>query len=90
MVTYHGAWDILVDAVTGDVFRSEPTTHLRDPHATHSRSDVLPTTRPLADQPSNVQRVDGSGWVFDPDPMSTAGVLYNDLPGFADNDNAGG
>jgi len=88
VVTYHGAWDILVDAVSGDVFRSEPTTHLRDPHATHSTSDVLPATQPIKERPANVQRVDGSGWVFDPDPMSTAGAQYGEIPGFKDNDNA--
>lgn len=88
MVTYHGAWDILVDAVSGEVFRSEPTTHLRDPHATHSPDDVLPTTRPISEAPANARRVDGSGWVFDPDPMTTSGARYNDIPGFADNNNA--
>jgi len=87
MVTYHGAWDILVDALSGDVFRSEPTTHLRDPLATHSPDAVLPATQPIEEAPANARRVDGSGWVFDPDPMSTAGAQYGDIDGFLDNEN---
>jgi PKD repeat protein len=88
MVTYHGAWDILVDALSGEVFRSEPTTHLRDPYATHSPDAVLPATQPIEEAPANARRIDGSGWVFDPDPMSTSGAQYGDMDGFLDNDNA--
>lgn len=88
MVTHLGAWDILVDALSGDVFRSEPTTHLRDPNATHSPDAMLPPTQPIAEVSAQARRVDGSGWVFDPDPMSTAGAQYGDIDGFLDNDNA--
>ncbi|MDA0378009.1 MAG: T9SS type A sorting domain-containing protein [Bacteroidetes bacterium] len=88
MVTHHGAWDILVDAVSGDVFRSEPTTHLRDPHATHAPDEVSPTTQPIMEVPVNVRRLDGSGWVFDPDPMTTSGARYDESEGFSDNNNA--
>lgn len=88
IVTNQGAWDILVDAVSGDVFRSEPTTHLRDPDAVHSLTGTAPSPQPVAPAPLNARRVDGSGWVFDPDPMSTAGAQYGDLSGFLDNDNA--
>lgn len=88
IVTYHGAWDILVDAISGDVYRSEPTTHLRDPHATHSPEDALPVSQPVAALPVSAQRVDGSGWVFDPDPMSTSGAQYGDMEGYRDHDDA--
>ena len=88
IITDHGAGDILVDVMSGDVFRSEPTTHLRDPHAVHSRPDALPSPKPISEAPAHVRRVDGSGWVFDPDPMSTAGAQYGDLQGFLDNNNA--
>ncbi len=89
VITSVGAWEILVDAISGEVFRSEPTSHLRDPNSSHSLSPSpgVQKETPI-EVPANVQRVDGSGWVFDPDPMSTAGVTYNELSGFADNDDS--
>ena len=89
MVTDKGSWEILVDAASGEVFRSEPTSHLRDIRTTNSAStpaSAKPT--PAPDLSAGVSRVDGSGWVFDPDPMSTAGVLYADASAFEDNNDA--
>lgn len=90
IITDQGSWDILVDVASGDVFRSEPTSHLRDPEATHTRSDAptQPSVGSVARQTGVIQQVDGSGWVFDPDPMSTARAAYGDLEGFEDNDDA--
>ena len=55
-----GEWEVLVDAITGEVFRAENKAL----HAT------------------------GSGWVFDPDPLTRAGASYQAGGQFGDNADA--
>ncbi|MBO6573870.1 MAG: T9SS type A sorting domain-containing protein [Rhodothermales bacterium] len=88
MVTAADAWDVLVDAGTGLVFRAEPTAHV-----TPAQAPMLTSARgafPRADAPSTSvrRRVDGTGMVFDPDPMTTAGVAYGSSSGHSDNGDA--
>ncbi len=57
-----GDWEILVDAVTGEILRAEN----KAVHAT----------------------TDGSGWVFDPDPLTHARATYQTGGQFGDNNDA--
>jgi PKD repeat protein len=68
--TPRGAWEVLADAETGEIFRIED--------------------RAFYDRPSSItspESVDGRGWVFDPDPISTARTVYG-APGFTHNNDA--
>lgn len=62
-----GDWEILVDAKTGTLLRVEDKAFYHGP----------------AGLPAAVDTTNGSGWVFDPDPLTRSGATYND-PGFTD------
>jgi PKD repeat protein len=68
-VDVYGDWEILVDAGTGEIFRVEDK-------ACYSHGD---------DGKNKVAGgVNGSGWVFDPDPITHARTTYG-TTGFVDN-----
>ena len=81
------AWDILVDEETGRVFRAEPTSHLAPSWSFAPRTEAPAGTFRGQDPgpETGYRRVDGTGMVFDPDPMTTAGVSYGEAPGYQDN-----
>ncbi|GAB5521265.1 MAG: hypothetical protein RhofKO_35160 [Rhodothermales bacterium] len=73
-------WEVLLDAHTRDVI------HLR-PLSTHAHRTATPTVlvRPTPIQApmaraatSNARRTDGTGLVFDPDPLTSTGTFYGD------------
>ncbi len=73
-------WDVLVDAHTGEVLRLvNQATHAWRGHESGSmggwESGSVAWAAEDAYAPGAVQ-VDGSGLVFDPDPLTTAGVTY--------------
>ncbi|MFT5142177.1 MAG: PKD repeat protein [Rhodothermales bacterium] len=97
-VTKVGAWDILVDAATGEVFRAEPTAHV----GPRTQAMNAPSAGPFLDARAapfrapqrsagaglRGSRVDGSAFVFDPDPMSVLSATYGDDAQHRDNDDA--
>lgn len=66
-----GDWEVFVDARTGEVI---------------SVTDMTCFHHPVESGGGNL-KVDGSGYVNDPDPLSTAHATYGD-PGFVDNNDA--
>ena len=68
-----GSWHTFVDALSGEVLRSSDLTCYHK----HPQAPL-----PLPDPPIN-----GSGNVFDPDPLSVAGATYGDV-GMTDNSDA--
>jgi zinc metalloprotease ZmpB len=87
--------EVLIDADTGRIVQvMEMRTHAHGSHSGHhsvssSATHFLISGR-SGDRPASfgATTVDGSGYVFDPDPLSTAGVGYGG--GFADNGDASG
>ena len=68
-----GSWEGIVDAHTGELVRVADRTIY---HAGHDDDD--PPVRsmvPLA-EPTMFSRVDGTAMIFNPDPLTRAGVLY--------------
>ncbi|MFT4603884.1 MAG: PKD repeat protein [Rhodothermales bacterium] len=87
-VTAQGAWDVLVDASSGSVFRAEATAHSNPPGQAApllSRpSAMFGTPAPQGVSSRGVQ-VDGTAMVFDPDPMTTLSTQYGESAGVQDN-----
>lgn len=75
-----GDWEAIVDAKTGDILR------VADRLLTHTAQD--PTSPDTPPQPHPMLfRVDGTGYIFDPDPLTTAGVSYG-TAGYVDGGDA--
>ncbi len=93
-----GDWEVLIDADSGEIFRAmnraqttrgRPADHAD--HAdqanpgTHRQAPLsIPDTEPAVD--GTRFRTDGSGWVFDPDPLSSSRGVYG--AAITDNDDA--
>ena len=78
-----GDWEALVDARTGELLR------VADRAVYHSADDLGvegPTALPLVES-HPLYRVDGTGFIFDPDPLTRAGVSYG-TPGYVDGNDA--
>lgn len=72
-----GDWEAIVDARTGEILRVADRAvyeHGDDPDG--------PTALPLVET-HPLYRVDGTGFIFDPDPLTRAGVSYG-TPGYVD------
>ena len=67
-----GDWEVLVDAITGEVLRSEDRALYSGAHS---------------DRASNRGAVNGTGQTFDPDPLTTAAATYGET-GFVDGNDA--
>jgi hypothetical protein len=68
-----GDWEVFVDAISGEVISVTDMTCFHKPS-------------PGGTDP-HVTKVDGSGFVFDPDPLTTGHATYGD-PGYSDNNDA--
>lgn len=94
-------YEVLVDARTGEIIRMLDITLHSDGFISREELDALlaaeptpavigaPSTSAMPGQDASttaVQMVDGMGWVFDPDPVSSAGVEYGGA--FVDNNDA--
>ena len=67
-----GEWEILVDAQTGEIFKA--VDHTLFHNSSKSNGDKTTAT--------------GTGWVFDPDPLSRSGEFYQANGQFGDNNDA--
>ena len=79
-----GDWESFVDAGTGELFRVARRTLFHG----HDRSERAP--RPIVEAMSSGQqpmRVDATGFIHDPDPLTRADATYGD-PGFTDGNDA--
>ena len=79
-----GDWESFVDAETGELFRVARRTLFHG----HNRSERAP--RPIVEAMSSGQqpmRVDATGFIHDPDPLTRADATYGD-PGFTDGNDA--
>lgn len=67
-----GDWEVMVDAQTGELVR------VADRMLTHSGDDdpETPLAIPTVETHPLYSRVDGTGFIFDPDPLTRAGVPY--------------
>lgn len=67
-----GDWEIAVDAHTGELLR------VADRNLYHGAQggEEPPTALPTVESHPLFARVDGSGFIFDPDPLTRAGVAY--------------
>ena len=80
-----GDWEVITDARTGALIRVQDRA-IYHRHRGDDEDDKKATRR--APLPVVVAvPVNGSGFVFDPDPLSSAGAQYGD-PGFSDNGDA--
>lgn len=67
--------EVLVSAEDGSIIRVQNTsTHLR--HSTPASATPAHTSHSTRSAPTFINRADGTGLVFDTDPLTTAGVPY--------------
>lgn len=75
-----GDWEVIVDARTGEMVR------VADRLLLHRGDDPTSPDRPILPHPMLFQ-TDGTGFIFDPDPLTRAGVAYG-TPGYVDGNDA--
>lgn len=71
-----GSWEVLVDAQTGELFKAVDEAAYNLVY----EENILPSHEPDS-------LVDGTGYVFDPDPLTSATATYGD-PGYTDGNDA--
>jgi len=85
-----GQWHVFVDAQTGEIFKVQNMLHYNcgkeHKHSENGCSHDPSTIPPGKKHRSIMAVVDGSGQVFDPDPLSSNTVAYGG--NFADNNDA--
>ena len=81
-----GDWESFVDAHTGELFRvARRTVFHRAPAAGHGEHPAAP--RPIVEVGARPVRVDATGFIHDPDPLTRGGATYGDA-GFVDGNDA--
>ena len=78
-------WDVLVDAHSGELIQLVDQTMHSKGGGAESILSFLPF--PLSPSPPLISRTAGSGYVFNPDPLSTAGATYGGS--YQDDEDAG-
>ncbi len=78
-------WNVLVDAHTGSLIRVTDQ-RVREHHEQTFPARVSKNADSDASSPAILRRLTGSGYVFDPDPLSTSGQTY--VPPYVDADDA--
>lgn len=89
-----GDWEAIVDAQTGELLRvaDRAITHHGKTSAQHREHNTVPSLTDEAAKASpmlpiaSLRRVDGSAYIFDPDPLTRDGVSYGG--GYVDNGDA--
>jgi hypothetical protein len=71
-----GSWEVLVDAKSGEIFKVQDEAYY----------NVIFEENILSSKPLN-NLVDGTGYAFDPDPLTSGTATYGD-PGFVDGNDA--
>lgn len=74
-----GSWHCFVDANNGEVFRIENNAHYYNHHDGQHEAKPTPVAPPV-----HLLLLDGTGKVFNPDPLSSANATYGDS-GYTDN-----
>ena len=77
-----GDWEVVVDAHTGELLRVADRAHYHGERG----GEEFPTALPTPESHPLFAVVDGSGFVFDPDPLTRAGVAYGG--GYVDGNDA--
>lgn len=77
-----GNWESFVDAETGDLLRVARRTVFH-----HGLHEDTPKTPARSIVEVSAQRVDATGMIFDPDPLTRSGADYGD-PGYTDGGDA--
>ena len=72
-----GDWEAIVDAHTGELLR------VADRMVTHHGHEEPPVALPTVQTHPLYSRVDGTAFIFDPDPLTRAGASYGDF-GYTD------
>ncbi|MEP0548973.1 MAG: T9SS type A sorting domain-containing protein [Rhodothermales bacterium] len=80
-----GNWESFVDAETGALLRVARRTVFHSEHG-HGERETAPV-RSLVEVPARPSRVDATGFIHDPDPLTRAGASYGD-PGLVDGNDA--
>lgn len=80
-----GEWEAIVDAQDGSLLRVADRTlyHDRD----RDGGEDPPVLAPTVDAARAISRVDGTGFIFHPDPLTRDGVTYG-TPGYVDANDA--
>ncbi|WP_223034611.1 T9SS type A sorting domain-containing protein [Hanstruepera marina] len=71
-----GEWHVFVDALNGEIFKVVDMNHYYNEHSDYGKSDshdvevIYPMPREY------YRRIDGSGFVFNPDPLTSNTVAY--------------
>ncbi len=81
-----GDWEAIVDANTGEFIRVKDHTVYHHGDDDKAGEDP-PSLAPTAESHRTVSRVDGTGYIFNPDPLTRAGVTYG-TPGYIDGNDA--
>lgn len=68
-----GSWETIIDAVTGATISVKDIAHYFGKHKDHHSDNFIgPLNNPI-DPP---KKVNGTAYVFDPDPLARAGAIY--------------
>lgn len=68
-----GEWHVFVDALNGEIFKVVDMNHYYNEHENHESHEV----QPVYPMPREYyRRVDGNGYVFNPDPLTSNTVAY--------------
>ena len=68
--------EFLIDAIDGSIIQVQNTSTHVTPAKGNTASSSPTTPLNPSSQPASLQQVDGTGLVFDPDPLTTAGQFY--------------
>lgn len=79
-----GDWEAMVDAQTGAFLR---VANRQLYHGDDDEDDERVSLAPTAASHMQMMRVDGTGFIFDPDPLTPNGADYGD-PGYVDGNDA--
>lgn len=77
-----GDWEAIIDATTGEFIRVKDHTVYHDDDD-EKRKEREPALIPTVESHRTNMRVDGTAFVFHPDPLTRAGVTYG-TPGYVD------
>jgi len=84
IISSQGEWHVFVDAQTGEIFKVEDQAHYYCKH--NDKKHDHSTCNASADKGTATTMVDGTGLVFNPDPLSSNQVAYGG--GYSDNNDA--
>jgi PKD repeat protein len=81
-----GEWHVFVDAKSGEIFKVQDMAYYYCKHKNHDHGDDPPKSNCNHESKSAVAIVNGNGFVFNPDPLSSNMVAYGG--NYSDNSDA--